>query len=65
MGVLRCCQFGGASTDGCHLLHSFEEMLLIENDIVPSPDALHYFDWAVRELLIPDVKSPDGCPPLA
>ena len=27
---------------------------------VPSPDALRYFDWAVREVLIPDVKSKDG-----
>ena len=27
---------------------------------VPSPDALRYFDWAVREILIPDVKSKDG-----
>jgi hypothetical protein len=33
----------------------------LEDDTVPSPDALGYFDWAVRELLIPDVKSPDGC----
>jgi len=32
----------------------------LEDDTVPSPDALHYFDWAVREILIPDVKSPDG-----
>jgi hypothetical protein len=35
--------------------------LHLEDDTVPSPDALRYFDWAVRELLIPDVKSPDGC----
>jgi hypothetical protein len=34
----------------------------LEDDTVPSPDALRYFDWAVRELLIPDVKSPDGLP---
>ncbi|WP_144971489.1 hypothetical protein [Bremerella volcania] len=26
-----------------------------------STDALRYFDWVVRELLIPHVKSPDGC----
>ena len=32
-------------------------MLHLEDDTVPSPDALHYFDWAVRELLIPDIKS--------
>jgi hypothetical protein len=25
------------------------------------PDALQYFDWAVRELLLPDVKAADGC----
>jgi len=36
-------------------------MVHLEDDTVPSPDALHYFDWAVRELLIPDIKSPDGC----
>jgi len=35
--------------------------LHLEDDTVPSPDALRYFDWAVRELLMPDVKSPDGC----
>lgn len=28
----------------------------IEDDTVPSPDALQYFDWAVREVLIPDEK---------
>ena len=32
----------------------------LEDDTVPSPDALCYFDWAVREVLIPDRKSPDG-----
>jgi hypothetical protein len=32
----------------------------LEDDTVPSPDALRYFDWAVREMLIPDVKSKDG-----
>ena len=32
----------------------------LEDDTVPSPDALRYFDWAVREVLIPDVKSKDG-----
>jgi hypothetical protein len=31
----------------------------LEDDTVPSPDALRYFDWAVREILIPDVKSKD------
>lgn len=31
-------------------------MLHLEDDTVPSPDALKYFDWAVRELLIPDVN---------
>jgi hypothetical protein len=34
--------------------------LRLEDDTVPSPDALRYFDWAVRDLLIPDVKSPSG-----
>ncbi|MCA9201588.1 MAG: hypothetical protein KDA59_00990 [Planctomycetales bacterium] len=28
----------------------------IEDDTVPSPDALQYFDWAVRDVLIPDEK---------
>lgn len=37
-----------------------EIVLHLEDDTVPSPDALLYFDWAVRELLIPDVKSSDG-----
>jgi hypothetical protein len=32
----------------------------LEDDTVPSPDALCYFEWAVRELLVPDVKSSDG-----
>jgi hypothetical protein len=32
----------------------------LEDDTVPSPDALRFFDWAVRDLLIPDVKSSDG-----
>lgn len=32
----------------------------LEDDTVPSPDALRYFDWAVREVLIPDIKSKDG-----
>jgi hypothetical protein len=31
-----------------------------EDETVPSPDALRYFDWEVRELLVPDVKSSDG-----
>jgi hypothetical protein len=33
----------------------------LEDDTVPSPVAFRYFEWAVRELLLPDVKSPDGC----
>lgn len=32
----------------------------LEDDTVPSPDALRYFDWAVRDALIPDVRSQDG-----
>jgi cellulose synthase/poly-beta-1,6-N-acetylglucosamine synthase-like glycosyltransferase len=32
----------------------------LEDDTVPSPDALRYYDWAVRELLVPEVKSADG-----
>jgi hypothetical protein len=32
----------------------------LEDDTVPSPDALRYYDWAVREILIADVKSKDG-----
>lgn len=32
----------------------------LEDDTVPSPDALRYFEWAVREILLPDIKSSDG-----
>jgi hypothetical protein len=32
----------------------------LEDDTVPSPDALRYFDWAVTDLLIRDVPAPDG-----
>ena len=32
----------------------------LEDDTAPSPDALRQFDWAVNDLLIPDVKSSDG-----
>lgn len=35
-------------------------MVHLEDDTVPSPDALRYFEWAVREVLVPDVKSVDG-----
>ena len=42
------------------LLLRAEVVVHLEDDTVPSPDALQYFDWAVRETLIPDVKSKDG-----
>lgn len=32
----------------------------LEDDTVPSPDALLFFDWAFREVMLPDVKSHEG-----
>ncbi len=32
----------------------------IEDDTVPSPDALLFFDWAFREVMLPDLKSHEG-----
>ena len=32
----------------------------LEDDTVPSPDALLFFDWAIQEVLAPDVKFRDG-----
>lgn len=32
----------------------------LEDDTVPAPDALHYFDWAVKTILAPNRKSSDG-----
>lgn len=37
-----------------------EVIVHLEDDTVPSPDALRYFDWAIRDVLIPDIKSTDG-----
>ncbi len=42
------------------LLLRAEVVVHLEDATVPSPDALRCYDWAVREVLIPDVKSKDG-----
>jgi hypothetical protein len=32
----------------------------LEDDRVPSPDAMRYFEWAVMNVLVPNLKSSDG-----
>jgi hypothetical protein len=42
------------------LLLRAEVVVHLEDDTVPSQDALRYFDWAARDVLIPDVNSIPG-----
>lgn len=42
-----------------HILEA-DVVVHLEDDTVPSIDALSYFEWAVKDVLMPNIKSPDG-----